>query len=457
VNSIRVSWFCSALLLAASPVLADEAPRAVADDAPLSLNAAIDRALDRNADVAVAQARLGEAKAARSRVTTQFLPNIQAVGQYTRNSVEAKFDTGGLIQSVATAISPGLIIPPGNLPPASIIQKEDTIAGALTIDETLFSLSPILARGAASHQVDAQSLNLEASRREIVYQIMQVFYNVAGMDRLIQVAQRAVALADQRIANAVNRQKQGAEGEVTVLRAQSERDKAEQDLAHVLLARDQLLMSLGALLDLPAPATLTAPPELEVPEGEMAQLEATSLHARPDLQARRQALAAGEAQVDEAQWRWMPMVTANFTGRYTDTPGFVGKNWLWSATANVVIPLFDRGLRYADADERKATTRRLQQEVTKAERDLHAGLAQTQAEIAVDRHTLEVATSQAKKAQRTAEIVARAFAAGASTSLEVAEADTNLRMAEANAERERINLNLAILRLRHLTGNVHPQ
>ncbi len=427
-----------------------------ADDGPLTLAGAIERALDRNADVGVAQARLGEAKASRAKATTAFLPNVVAAGQYTRNSVEATFDLTPLAQGIVSIAKPGITIPAGTFPP-SVIQKEDTIGGAFTVDETIFALSPILARNAASHQVDAQALTLEATRREIIYQIMQIFYNVAGMDRLIQVAQRALALADQRIANATERQKQGADGEVTVLRAQSERDKAEQDLARALLARDQLLMALGSLLDLPTPATLTAPPELEVPAGDADALEFEALRGRPDLLARRQAVAAGDAMLAEANWRWVPMLTANFTGRYTDTPGFIGKNWLWAATANLVIPLFDRGLRYAESDERNATSRRLQREVDKSERDLRSALAQTRAEIAVDRHTLEVAIGQAKKTKRTADIVARAQLAGAATSLEVAEADTNLRVAEASVERERINLNLAVLRLRHLTGNVRSE
>ncbi len=442
-------YFVSLTVLAASA-------SASADETPLTLPAAIARALDRNADVGVAHARLAEAQASRFRVTTAFLPNIQAVGQYTRNSAEAKFDLTPLAQGIVSVVQPGVLIPAGTFPP-SIIQKEDTIGGALTVDETIFALSPFLARNAASHQVEAQSLSLEATRREITYQIMQIFYNVAGMDRLIQVAERALSLADQRIGNAQMRQKQGAEGEVTVLRAQSERDKAEQDLSHARLARDQLMMALGSLLDLPTPATLTAPPELETPVGDPEEQESSALRGRPDLLARRQAMLAGDSSVSEAQWRWLPMVTANFTGRYTDTPGFIGKNWLWSATANLVIPLFDRGVRYADADERRATTQRLSQEVDKSERDLRAGLSQTRAEIAVDRHTLDVALSQAKKAKRTAEIVGKAQAAGGATSLEVAEADTNLRIAEATVERERINLNLAILRLRHLTGNVRPE
>ncbi len=443
------------LALLISLTVALLAAPAFADESPLTLNAAIERALDRNADVAVAEARLNEAKAQRARATTAFLPNIQAVGQYTRNSTEAKFDMTPLAQGIVSLAKPGFVVPAGTFP-ASTIQKEDTIAGVLTVDETLFSLSPILARSAAGHQVEAQSLSFEATRREIVYQVMQIFYNVAGMDRLIQVAERAVALADQRITIATQRKKQGADGEVTVLRAQSERDKAEQDVSRAKLARDQLLMALGSLLDLPTPATLTAPPELEQTEADPEAQETAALRGRPDLLARRQALAASDTILSEAQWRWLPMLTANFTGRYTDTPGFVGKNWLWSATANVVIPIFDRGVRYADAAERRAATRRLEQDVEKSERDLRAALAQTRAEIAVDRHTLEVALSQAAKARRTAEIVAKAQMAGAATSLEVAEADTNLRLVEAAVERERINLNLAVLRLRHLTGNVRP-
>jgi outer membrane protein TolC len=443
-----------ATLAAQATALAADAPVASEPAGPaLSLTAALDIAVHRNTDLGVAKARLAESRATRGRADTAFLPNIQAVGQYTHNSAEGKFDSGLLIKGVASAL--GLPPPPPSaLPEPSVIQKQDTFGAVLTVDQTVFALSPVLLMRAADRNVEAQLASLEATRREIAYQVTQIYYSEAGVERLVQAAERAIALADQRTAIAQQRQAHGAEGEVTVLRAQSERDKAEQDLIRAQAARTQLLVALGTLLGQEPPASLGPPPPLEVPVGNEADLVDRAEHDRPDLNARRLAVQAAQSSLDEARFRWAPMVTLNGTGRYTDTPGFVGKNWLWSVSANLIVPIFDRGLRYAEAVERRETKTRLQLELTKAEVDARGNIRQANADIQTARRILEVAASQAKRAGRTAQIVANAQQAGAATSLEVAEADTNLRLSEVAVERERLNLDLTILKLRHLTGAV---
>ncbi|MFZ4576771.1 MAG: TolC family protein [Myxococcota bacterium] len=420
----------------------------------LTLPVAVARAQERNHDLAIARSRLEEARATQGRVTTAFLPNIQAVGTYTHNSKESKLDSGAMILGIAKALN--IPFSPANLPPPSIIQKADSFGAAVTLDETVFSLTPVLMRQSASRAVEAQEAGLEATRREIAYQVAQIFYNTAGVERLVQVAERALALSDKRIAVAEQRRAAGAEGEVTVLRAQSERDKAEQDLVRAQLARQQLLVALGNLIGDATPTDLAPPPDIAAPEGDLAALMAQVVRNRSDLQAKRKAVEAAQSSLREAELRWLPMVTVGANGRYTDTTGFAGENWLWSASANLIVPIFDRGARYADARERRQTVVRLQQEVDKAEADLRAAVQQSQQEIEASRHTLVVATRQAEKAKRTAEIIASAQQAGAATSLEVAEADTSLRLAESGVEREHINLDLAYLRLRHLTGQVRP-
>jgi len=437
------------LLFAGWPARADEsAPIGAA----LSLADALQRALEHGTDVAVARARLEEARAGKSKVTTAFFPNIQAVGSFTHNSVEAKFDSGAMISGIAKMV--GKTIPADQLPPPSIIQRQDTIGGALTIDETVLALAPVLMMRAADRNVQAQTATLEATRREIAFQLTQIFYNTAGLERMIQASERALALADQRIAFAKQRRQFGAEGDLTVLRAETERGRAELDLTRAQLARRQLLQALATLMGDAPPQAIVPPPEIEVPSGDVATWERAGLHERPDLQARRLAVAAADTTVTEAQWRWMPLLTVQGLGRYTDTPGFLGKNWLWSATANLVVPVFDRGLRYAEARERRQTRTRLQLELDKAEQDLHNAIAQAALEIETERKALAIARSQAEKSKQTMEIVGKAMAAGGATSLEVTEADTSLRIADVAVERERIALDLAVLRLQHLTGAV---
>ncbi len=431
-------------------------PAAHAEAPAMTLEQAVQRALERSGDLDVARARLTEAKASRSKVTTAFLPNIQAVGSYTHNSVEAKMDLGAMIGGIGKLL--GATIPASQLPGPSIIQKQDTVGGVLSLDQTLFALAPVLMANAADKAVEAQQAGLEATRREIVYQVSQIFYNNAGVLRLIETAQRAIALADKRVENAQQRKAGGADAEVSVLRAESERDRAKGDLLRAEAVRRQLLVVLGALIGEAAPASLAVPQTLELPLGTAENHRESAHRDRPELDARRLSLRAVDAQVDEARWRWLPMVNLQANARYTDTPGFIGKNWLWAATFNLIVPVFDRGVRYAEAHERTATRIRMQRELTKAERDLDAALEQAEQDVGTAQQSLALAEQQAVRAKRTAEIVATSLANGAATSLEQAEADTNLRMSEASVVRERLGLDLAILKVRHLTGAVRaPQ
>lgn len=440
----RATWVLLAVL-AWSPAWAD---------APLQLDAAIQRALANNADLAVAQARLQEARSSRGKITTAWLPNVAAVGSYTHNSVEAKFDSGKLITGVVKIINPSIVIPADKLPEPSYIQRAETVQGVIQVDQTVFALSPLLLAEAADTAISAQQQGLEAARRELVFQIHQVYYNYAGVLRLLQVAERAMALADQRIAMVQQRKGAGADSELAVLRASSERDRAAQDRLRAESARRQLLVILGALLGEPAPGELGPVPEQKEPTGDMDQWLSAALKDRPDLASRRKMVEALQLQVREAQWRWTPMLAVQWLGRWSNVAGFAGQNAVWSATANLVVPIFDRGVRYAEAAERQSALARTHKELDKALADVRTVLQQAALDLEQARQTLTLSLVQVERAKRTAEIAGKSYAAGGATSLELAEADTNLRAAEASVERDRIGVDLAILRLRHATGEL---
>ena len=425
----------------------------------LQLDVAIAHALERNSDLSVAKAKLEEAQIQSKRVMTAWLPDIKAVGTYTHNSAEASFDIGQMASGLSSAFG----LPPltdtqkALLPAPTIIQRKDSVGAVLTVDQTLFAMSPILAGQAVDHGLEAQRTGLEAARREIAYQLTSIWLNHAGLERLVAAAHRAIELADKRIALAKVRKGQGTEAELPLLRAQVERNRAELDLSRAQTAQKQLLQAVAILTHEPAPEGLAPPPQMPQLTGKLYDWVAMARAQRPDLLARRQAVQATESLVREAELRWLPILAANGLLRASDTKGFTGENVVWQVNVNLVLPLFDRGVRYVDLKERRLTALRLRQEVEKAEADLENQVRQAALDLEAAQETLRLAGMQSQIARRTAEISGKAYAAGAATSLEVAEADTNQRLAEANEERERIGLNLAELRLRHLTGGVKAE
>ena len=417
--------------------------------AKLSLREAVDRAVAHNPDLRVAQARIVEAEAQRDKIGSAYLPDVKAVGTYTRNSDEAKFDIGGLVKKL------GFPLPPGFGEP-TIIQAHNQFAGVLTIDQTLFAAAPLLIDKANEKGIGAQRIGVEAAEREVAFRTTEIFYHVSGLARMTAAAQRAIDMADQRVAMIERKKVAGTEAELPLLRAQVERARAEQDLLRANLAKRQLLEVLGMLMGDTAPADIESPPPVAMPEGATAEWVSRAMEQRPDLAARRQAVAAQESLLREAELRWLPILATSSYLRWSDIKGFVDKNWIWAVNVNLVFPLFDRGARQADAKERRAAVVRARAELEKAQADIQAQIQQAANDIAIANDVVTVAAKQAEIARKSAEIARRSQVAGMVTHLEVDEAQTGVRLAEANVERERANLDIAVLRLRHLTGNVRP-
>ena len=464
-----VVLLAGALLLAPTradaQVLVAQAPTpTVANDTPPPANAvrledAIRAALEGNGDIAVAQARLAEAEAQKQKIYTAWMPDVKVIGGYTHNSAEAVLDFGAIVGGIVGGIAKSLNLPLsadslGALPPPTYIQKYDTVNATLTVDQTIFALSPILAADAADKGLDAQRTGVEAAKNEIAYQLTNVWLNYFGLERLIAAAERAVDLSDKRIAVAKVRKGQGTEAELPLLRAQVERNRAEQDLLKARQAQKQLLHIISILTHQPVPEALVQSTPAPMVTGTLHDwVDAARAH-RPDLQARKQAVLAAQAMVREAELRWVPILAGNGVVRASDTKGFTGDFVIWQLNLNLVVPLFDRGLRYAELKERRATVARLQQEADKVDAELENNVRQAALDIESARDALRLAQAQAQIARRSADITSKAYAAGAVTSLELAEVDTNRRLADANEERERIGLEMAELKLRHLTGAV---
>lgn len=418
----------------------------------LTVDEAVSRALEASPDLEAARARIAEAEAARRKVTTAWLPDVKAIASYTRNSDEAVFDMAGVVQGIAAAF-PGLPpIDPAALPPPTVIQQKDQLATVFSVEQTVFAMAPFFAADAADAGVDAQRTALEATRREIAFRVRELVHAVAGADQIIALAERSLDLALARVRQAEARRAAGADVELTTLRVEMERTRAEQDLTRARIGRKQLLTVLGVLMRGPAPDGVTLPSEVADPGADAEALIAQAVRERPELRARRQAMAATEAMIDEAELRWLPLVAVQGSARWTNSEGFTGEEWAWALTANLVLPVFDRGARYADARERRAQLATQRAELQRAEQDVESAVRGALLEVEAARTVLTTATAQVTTAKRTVEILDRAFAVGGITAFEVTEAAAAQRLAEQAEAQQRTALQLALLRLRHAAG-----
>ena len=419
----------------------------------LALDDAIAAAQRANPDLAVARARLTEARSHQQRLRTAWLPDVKAIGQYTYNSVEASFDFGSVAKGLGASF--GLTLTEAqlaNLPPPTVIQAHHQAAAVVQVDQTVFAMAPLVMADALRLGLQAQQVGLQAAQREIAFRVREIYYSHAGLQRLAEAARRALALADQRLTTLRTRRKVGSDGDLPALRAEIERARAEQDLLRASLAMEQLREIVGILTGGPAPDALGPVPPVTELQGQVPEWQQQGVASRPELAALRKGLDAQRMQIREAELRWLPIVTASGTWRWSNVQGFAGQNDLWMASLNLVVPVFDRGVWRAEANERRAALARMEAELRKAEHDVRVAIRQAALEVRNAREVVRIASLQTEVARKSAAIAGRTLALGVATSLEVAEADTGLRLAEASLERERLGLELAMLRLRHLVG-----
>ncbi|NUN13560.1 MAG: efflux RND transporter permease subunit [Myxococcales bacterium] len=437
------------LLTAASVLLIPTRPT-IAN--PLSLEEAQTRAVEVSPDLAAAQSKITATEAARRTIMTTWYPDLKAVASYTRNSEEATFDTAEFVTGLAAAF-PGLPpIDPSVLPEPTVIQKKDTLGVVFTVDQNLFVAAPLFLTNSVDASVAAQQTGLAAAQREIRFRVAEMVYSIAGVDRLLAVVQQALELSETRLAQAKARYQAGADIELSVLRAETDKTRALVDIEKAKAARHQLLAALGVLLQTEPPTDIVPPPDVADPGVGASGLIESAYDNRLEIVAVQEAAQATEALIEEAQWRWLPILNLQAYLRWSNTAGFTGEEWTWAITGNLVFPLYDRGLRYAEANERRAQQAAQLAEIGRVKRDVAMAIRQSDTEVQAAKRSLALAKQQTTLTRKTAEILEQAYKSGGVNNFEYTEAMLAVRLAEQNETQQHSALQLALLRLRHAAG-----
>jgi outer membrane protein TolC len=437
----------------APPSPAQSAPSEAAAPAlaQLTIDDALARAAEANYDLAVARARLQQARQGVWKAWSGYLPQVSAGASYTRNNAAAdiKIPIGYHVDPVTFETDrPTQVI-------EAAIQKLNQLGAQIQATQALFV--PMLwgMINAATHGANAAELSVEAARREILFGVSQLFYGTASLRKVQDVQQRLFETAKKHERDAEVRYKTGTIPKVGLLRAQIERARAEQDLLRAKNGYESMRLALATALDRPADFEVVEPPEPVLP-ADPASLEAQALRDRPDVKAAREAEAAARGARVGTAGKYLPSVGAFGRWQISNVGGFTGDNTAWAVGVAANWNLLDGGLREAELREANAKV---------AEAEAARKGAEAKALLDVRQATLDLQSAQAnaRKAQEQRDLAREnqrlidvSYAAGAATALEQADAQTALSSAEVGAESEALNAKLAALRLLKSAGAFDP-
>lgn len=395
-----------------------------------ALSALIEEGLSANADLAVAAARVAEARAALGLREANLFPEIgvQGAARRTRGSSSASF--GGL---------PGNARPYNDFGIAAVLNYEVSLWGKLARETE--SASALLAASEAAR---------EAVRLAVAADIATGYFNLRALRMQEAIAMRTL---EARQATHEYREKQyrhGAIDGLTYQQSRSEMESARAALPAIRQSRAQAETALSVLLGrdpktlveggfaLPEPQALPEPPRV------YADLPSTLLERRPDIRAAEQNLISANAAIGAAKADYFPSISlSSLIGLESSKTNTLLRSAArrWNFGAEIAGPVLDFGRVSSFVEGAEARKERALAEYGQTVR---VAFKEALDAMNAERNAAEQALAQASREQALAEALRLArlrYDAGYASHLDVLDAERGLFQAElerVSAERDRL-------------------
>lgn len=432
--------FAAAVCFAEPPVPAavpTAAPVVASNRRVVSLADALKLASTNNHDYQAALANAQMVQVQSNRVWGALLPEITANGSYVHTSAPAIFDFGlvtGAVQGVWPDVLPQRTLPPGQ---ARIqIVGQNSLYGTLQVQQFLFTPMMLLLP-AAKPGYAAAKLGSGEAREQVLLGVARLYLGLQGLQQIEAAAHDAETVALKRERDVMGQVAAGLQGDIALLRAQTETAQARGQLANLAGAREGLLATLESLVGeaVRPEETLTGLPgwqpsnETDKPWEQLYVVRATA-----------KGVEAQSHFVTYDTFMFLPTVVATAKGSYNSNQGFVGTNFFYDLSIGVNIPLYDRGNRYSQKHEDEAKLRAAQEKLEAERAKARAGWLGAKANLTAAEAALVQAESQANLATKAQKQLDAAFQLGLATALELSDIDNKRFFAASQVAQVRAQL-----------------
>jgi NodT family efflux transporter outer membrane factor (OMF) lipoprotein len=336
-----------------------------------ALVALIDKALTQNSDVAIAAARVREARANEQLARSQLFPTLDFTGAGGRSRAVSAFGTP-LSQTFAQ--------------PQVQAAYEVDLFGRLA-DTTSAAHSAYLASAAARDTIRLAISSATAAQ----------YITLLGLDARLAIARQTVTARADSLRLATSRYRAGYSPRLELKQAEAAYDSASQIVVQlesaIVRTEDSLSQLVGAVPGAVArTATLDALTRPPIPDGLPSQL----LERRPDIAQAADQLAATDASLAAARKRFLPQLRLSGTAGRGFSSALSDPITIWSIGGSVLAPIFEGGRLRAQAEvaasQRDQAASLYQRTVLTSFREVEDALAlvkQADAQLELARHEVD--------------------------------------------------------------------
>ena len=409
------------VLLAALSCLGGPAWRAAAQQAPpyrLTLQDAIQKALQANLGVLVAGTNVEEAEAARMRsLSAALLPRVSA--QSYANVQNRDLQAFGLSL-------PGVPIP-------HVVGPFSNYDFRVYAQQNIVDLASYRQLKASERAVDAGKLSLQDARDLIVRSIAALYLNAQSAAARAEAAQSRVTDSTALFKLAKDKHDAGTATGVDVLRAQVQLANDRQGLLVASNQFKQALLTLARNMGMSPGTPLELAEPLQYRSLNQQQIETlapAALLARADylsLASQRQGLVE-QQRANAARWYPKLSVNGNFGGIGRSIGGVLPTGMI---QGQIDFTVFD-GDRNGEAQQLASRIRRIDDQIADLRRGIEEDLREALLNLDSAQEQVTVARDGQDLAQRELELAQDRFKSGTANNVEVVTAQDELSRAQEN-------------------------
>ncbi len=447
VLTAYAAWAQPGAALAAQPPLVLAQPQgATAPPETITLQDALQRARQSDAQFQTAVADSQSAHEDRVQARAGLLPSLSYTTQYIGNQPNGVNPNGRFVSMDGVSMYR-----------AWGVLRQDVSASSLT--------------GTALHRARAMeteaAARLEVAQRGLAVTVTRAYYALVTAERKYATAQESAAQAQRFLDVAQRQQRLGQVAMSDVIKAQIQNQKQAQAFREATLGLDTARLGLSVLVfpdfteRFSVVDDLSAAPPLPV----FSEVNALAGRANPQLRAAQASLDAASQDERAARFALLPSLSleadygieANafaLHSRIAAQPELgVLPNLGYAVTANLTIPVWDWGGLRSRVRQTQIKTRVAKVALTQTQRALLAALYGKYNEALVAKSAVESAQRIADLAAESLRLTNLRYGAGESTALEVVDAQNTLVQARNAFDDESARYRVALADLQTLTGS----
>ncbi|MGJ9417142.1 efflux transporter outer membrane subunit [Massilia sp. CMS3.1] len=385
----------------------------------------VDEASSNNASLAVAAARVKQARAIAGIAQADRVPQV-GVGVGAQRARPAPLDL--------------------NLPQGSSIAPQNSYSASLSASYEVDLFGRVGSSVEAARQDAGAS---EASYRSVLLSLQadvaQTWFRLRALDAELATVDGAVRLREESVRINQRRFDLGDIGEFDLARAKTELSATRAEAIGLQRQRTNAEHALAVLLGRPAArftATTSPLPDSVALPAIPAGLPSTLLERRPDIASAQRAMEAANARIGVARAAMFPALNINAGGG--GVGGTMAEVFHWSSRSWVLgallsLPIVDGGRNKANVTRSEAV---LEESVAAYRERVLAAFAEVEDNLAGVRILAaqgEQVDDAVRSARRSAELARKLYDAGRSSYLDLLDAQRNLAASERSAVQLRGN------------------